>query len=143
MSDLKLPEINEVRLAGRLTRDAELKYLPSGTAIADFSVAVSKRRKGEDGKYTEQVAFIDVAAWGKLAEFCGAQLRKGAAVYVAGELRQDSWEDRESGQKRSKTKVTASSVQTLEWPDRDDKPRRETGISGGPATDDDDGDMPF
>ena len=103
---------NRVILIGNLTRDPELRYTPSGVAVCDLSLAVSSTRgKGADRK--EETVFVDVTVWERMAENCNEYLSKGRPVLVEGRLRQDTWDDRETGKKRSKLAVTALSVQFL------------------------------
>jgi single-strand DNA-binding protein len=97
-------------IVGNLTRDPEVKFIPSGTAVAAFGVAVNEKYKvGEDWK--ERVNYFDVEAWGKLAEICGENLAKGRNVLVAGALRYESWE--KDGEKKSRIKIVADKVQFL------------------------------
>lgn len=102
-----------VVLVGNLTRDPEIRYLQKGTAICQVTVAVNRRWKNDAGEDQEEVSFIDVDCWGRTAENVAQYLKKGASMLVDGRLRQDSWEDKETGQKRSKLKVVAQSVQFL------------------------------
>ena len=118
MADLKMPEMNKVFLAGRLTRDPELRYLNSGTPVCKMGMAVSRYYKNRDGQRQEETLYINVTAWSKLAEFCGEYLRKGRPIMVEGQLRSSEWEDKQTGQKRTSIEVNASSVQTLDWEDR-------------------------
>lgn len=118
MSDLRLPEINTVTLAGRLTRDPELKYLPSGSAVCKLGLAVGRRYRTKDGEQREDTLFINVDTWNKSAEWCGENLRKGRPVLVEGRLKSDEWEDRNTGQKRTMINVMATRVQALDWEDR-------------------------
>ena len=118
MSDFKMPDINKVFLAGRLTRDPDLKYISSGKAVCRLGLAISRNYKTRDGERKEDTTFIDVTVWDRLAEFCGENLKKGRPVYVEGSLRSDAWEDKQTGQKRSKIEVRGLSVQTLDWEDR-------------------------
>lgn len=104
-------QLNEVRLIGNLTRDPELRYVPSGTAVASFSIAVNKTYVS-NGEKKEEVSFIKVNAWGKVAEMVGEYLTKGRAVLVSGSLKQERWET-EDGKQRDKTLVNAVSVQFL------------------------------
>ncbi len=103
---------NRVILMGNLTRDPELRYTPSGTAVSDLRLAVSTQR-GRGNDRQEDTVFVDVTVWDRQAETCCEYLAKGRPVLVEGRLRMDEWEDRESGQKRSKLCVTASNVQFL------------------------------
>jgi single-strand DNA-binding protein len=104
--------LNKVFLMGNLTRDPELRYVPSGTAVANFTVAVNRPYKDTAGEKKEEVSFIRVVVWGKMAEICGEYLSKGRPVLVEGRLKSRSWED-QSGQKRSALDVVAMSVQFL------------------------------
>ena len=97
---------NSVTVAGNLTRDPELKFLQSGVAVCEFSIAFSK--KGKDGN--ESTSFFDVVAWRQLGENVGNSLAKGQAVVVSGELEQSTWTDKDSGGKRSKIRIIADNV---------------------------------
>jgi single-strand DNA-binding protein len=103
--------INKVTLAGRLTRDPEIKYTASGTAIADFSLAVNRYYKNNAGESQEQTDFIDCTAFGRSAEIIQKFLKKGNPIYVEGRLSLDQWQDKQSGQPRSKLRVVAESMQ--------------------------------
>jgi single-strand DNA-binding protein len=118
MADVKLASVNKVLLSGRLTRDPELRYTPSGTAVSSFSVASSRSYKGQDGEWKQTVAFVNVVAWSKQAVLVNEYLKKGSAVFIEGRLNSRSWETDE-GQKRSALEVTAERVQFL---DRISKP---------------------
>ncbi len=98
--------INCLHLAGRLTRDVELKFLPKGTAVARVSVAVSRKFKGNDGEWKEETAFVDVTAWGKQAEVVGQYFKKGSRIYLKGRLKTEKWNDKTTGEERSKLAVT-------------------------------------
>lgn len=116
MPDLRIPDLNKVFLAGRLTRDPELKYTQAGLAMCRLGIASSRFYKGRDGERKEDTTFIDVTVWDKQAEYLGQRLRQGSPVLVEGRLRTDSWEDKTTGQKRSKIDIQASRVQELSWP---------------------------
>jgi single-strand DNA-binding protein len=118
MADVRLASVNKVLLSGRLTRDPELRYTPSGTAVSSFSVASSRSYKGQDGEWKQTVAFVNIVAWGKQAVLVNEYLKKGSAVFIEGRLNSRSWET-EEGQKRSALEVTADRVQFL---DRISKP---------------------
>lgn len=92
-------------LMGRLTRDPEVRYTNSGMAVVDMSLAVNRFRRNQDGQQQEEVSFIEVTAFGKQAETMGQYMKKGKPIFVEGHLRQDSWEDKETGKKRSKLGV--------------------------------------
>jgi len=107
---------NKVLLMGNLTRDPEVRYTPKGTAIANLGLAVNRVYTTEGGEQKEEVTFIDIEVWGRQAETAGQYLSKGRPVFVEGRLKLDSWEDKESGQKRNKLKVVAERVQFLGAP---------------------------
>lgn len=98
---------NKVIVMGNFTRDIEVKTLPSGTMVADCTVAVNDRVKKQD-EWVDEVTFVDVAIWGRQAENCAKFCRKGSTVLIEGKLRQESWEH--EGKKKSKLKVSATSV---------------------------------
>ena len=118
MSDLRMPSVNLVLLSGRLTRDPELKYTAQGTALCKLGLAVSRFYKGKDGEKKEDTLFIDVTVWEKTAEYCGERLRKGRPVLVEGSLRSSDWEDKTTGQKRTKIEMHGTRIQELDWEDR-------------------------
>jgi single-strand DNA-binding protein len=120
-----MASFNKVIIMGNLTRDPEVRFIPSGTAVCDISLAVNSQwtdRKSNERK--EEVTFVEVTLWGRTAEIAGEYLAKGRPVLIEGRLHQDSWEDKETGQKRSKMKVIAESMQLLGSRD---------GGGGGPA----------
>lgn len=96
---------NKVILMGNLTRDPETRNTPSGQSVTNFSLAVNRTWKGADGQQNEDVSYIDCVAWGKPGEIIAQYLGKGRAVLVSGRLDQRSWDDKDSGQKRSKIEV--------------------------------------
>ena len=104
--------LNKVFLMGNLTRDPELRYIPSGAAVANFTVAVNRGYKDSAGEKKEEVSFLRVVIWGKMAEVCGEYLAKGRPVLVEGRLRSRNWEGQD-GQKKSTVEVIASNVQFL------------------------------
>jgi len=104
---------NKVVLVGNLTRDIELKYLQSGTAIGNTAIATSRKFKGSDGSQKEEVCFIDVSAFGRTAEVMNQYLKKGSKVLVDGRLKLDQWQD-QNGNKRSKHSVIVESMQMLD-----------------------------
>jgi single-strand DNA-binding protein len=101
-----------VILVGNLTRDPELRYIPSGTAVTDVGLAVNDRRKSANGEWVEETTFIDVTLWGRQAEVAGEYLGKGSPVLIEGRLKLDTWETND-GQKRSKLKVVGERMQML------------------------------
>ena len=104
--------LNKTMLIRNLTRDVELKYTTSGAAVANFGLAVNRTYTNSDGEKVDDVCFIDVVAWNRLAEIAGEYLSKGSPIFVEGRLQMDSWEQ-EDGQKRSKLKVVAQNIQFL------------------------------
>lgn len=110
-----MASVNRVVLVGNLTRDPELRYLPSGTSVANLGIAVNSRRKNTDGEWIDEANFFDISVFGKQAENCSEYLKKGSQVAVDGRLRSRSWETND-GQKRSKVEVVAESVQFLGKP---------------------------
>lgn len=109
-----MANFNKVILAGNLTRDPELRYTPKGTAIARIGLAINRRFAGEDGQPREETTFVDVDAFGKQAETIGQYLRKGRPILIEGRLRLDQWDDKQTGQKRSKLGVVMESFQFLD-----------------------------
>jgi single-strand DNA-binding protein len=104
--------INNVQLAGHLTRDPELRQIGADKQVASFGLAVNRRFKGGDGEMKEEVTFVDCEAWGRTAELVSQYLAKGSACYIEGRLKLDSWEDKDGG-KRQRLKVVADNVQFL------------------------------
>ena len=105
--------LNKVFLIGNLTRDPELRVTPKGTAICSFGLAVNRQYRDESGTARDETTFVDIEAWGKQGELVSKYLVKGNPCMVEGRLRFDSWEDKTSGQKRSKLKVVLDNVQFL------------------------------
>ena len=105
-----MASFNNVILMGNLTRDVELRHTPSGTAVADISLAVNDRVKSGE-QWVDEVSFFDVTLWGRLAEVAAQYLSKGNPVLISGKLKQESWE--KDGQKRSKVKVIASELKLI------------------------------
>ena len=103
---------NRVLLMGNLTANPELKYTPSGTAVADLRLAVNESFKNKAGEVVEQVCYVDVVVWGRQAETASEYLQKGSPVFVEGRLQLDQWENQQ-GEKRSKLRVRADRVQFL------------------------------
>jgi len=120
MSDVKLLALNKVLLSGRLTRDPELRYTPSGVAVMTFSLALNRRYKDQSGEWKDEVSFVNVVAWQRQAELASEYLKKGSAVYVEGRLQSRSWETGE-GQKRSVLEVRAERLQFLDRAKRDEE----------------------
>ena len=105
--------LNKVFLIGNLTRDPELRVTPKGTAICQFGLAVNRQFKDESGATRDETTFVDIEAWGKQGELVSKYLSKGSPAMVEGRLKLDQWEDKTSGQKRSKLKIVLDNVQFL------------------------------
>jgi single-strand DNA-binding protein len=104
--------LNRVIIAGNLTRDPELRHIPSGTAVCNITVAVNDRvKRGDD--WVDEATFCDVVLWSRTAEVANEYLAKGAGVLIEGRLKQESWEDKTSGQKRSKIVIVGEKMQML------------------------------
>lgn len=119
--------INQVILMGRLTRDPETRTTPSGKTVTSFSVAVD--RQGQD----DQADFFDVTAWEKTGELVQQYLSKGRRVLIQGRLRQDSWDDKDTGKKRSKVEVVANDVTFLDGPGGDNGGNSGSSASSAPS----------
>lgn len=124
-----MASFNKVILMGNLTRDPELRYTPKGTPIAKIGLAVNRVWKTESGEQREEVTFVDVDIFGRTAENVGQYMRKGRPILIEGRLRLDQWDDKNTGQKRSKLSVVADTVQFLG--SRDDRDRDGGGGGGG------------
>ncbi|MFH0771166.1 MAG: single-stranded DNA-binding protein [Candidatus Omnitrophota bacterium] len=107
-----MANLNKVFLMGNLTRDPELRYIPSGSAVATFTVAANRTYVLQSGEKKEEVSYVRVVVWAKMAEVCGEYLSKGSPVFVEGRLQSRSWETQQ-GEKRSTLEVVAQSVQFL------------------------------
>jgi single-strand DNA-binding protein len=109
-----MANFNKVILAGNLTRDPELRYTPKGMAIARIGMAINRKWKSETGEMKEEVTFVDVDAFGKTAETIGQYLKKGRPILIEGRLRYETWDDKQSGQKKSKLGVVLESFQFMD-----------------------------
>jgi single-strand DNA-binding protein len=129
-----MASLNKVLLIGNLTRDPEVRYTPKGTAVCDMAIAVNRKWHDESGDH-EEVTYLDITVWGKQAESCGQYLARGRPVFIEGRLQMEVWEDKTTGQKRSKIKVVADQVQFLGSPNRDggqqqaQAPRQQSGAA--------------
>ena len=131
-----MASFNKVLLIGNLTRDPELRYTSGGTAVASFGLAVNRKfKQGEEWK--DEVCFVDITVWAKQGENCTEYLNKGSQAFIEGRLNYQTWEDKQSGQQRSKLEVVANNVQFLTK--QGDKKDRGSGSSS--VSDDDD--VPF
>src|SRR4029079_955442 len=154
-----MASLNKVMLIGNVGRDAELRYLASGTAQAQFSLACSRNYRGPDGNWQEQTEWFNIVAWAELAERISQNVTKGKQIYVEGRLQTRSWDD-DQGQKHTRTEVIATTILNLTPRDRDaagagggawsDAPRaapprgfRGGGRRGGAGEEIDPDDLPF
>jgi len=153
-----MANLNKVMLIGNLTRDPELRYTPKGTAVAELGMAVNRVRTNDQGERQEETTFIDVTLWARQAELAQQYLVKGRPVYIEGRLQMDTWEDKNTGQKRSKLKVVGENMQFLsdgrggggqarsaDSPQQQSEPSAQS-QGASPAADDlddDEGDIPF
>jgi single-strand DNA-binding protein len=108
-----MANLNKVMLIGNLTRDPELRYTPSGKAVADISLAINRVWNNEQGQKQEDTIFVDVTLWGRQAELAQQYLSKGRCAYIEGRLQMDTWDDKETGKKRSKLKVVGDQLQFM------------------------------
>ncbi len=139
---------NRVILLGNLTRDPELRYIASGTAVTDIGLAVNDRRKNANGEWVEETTFVEVTLWGRTAEVASEYLNKGSPVFFEGRLKFDTWEGQD-GQKRSKLRVVGDRMQLLSGRGQGEggprpAPARQgtTSAYSQPAPPDDFGDLP-
>jgi single-strand DNA-binding protein len=109
-----MPDLNKVMLMGRLTADPELRQIGGGTSVTELRMAVNKRYKDKNGEQKEEVLFADVTLWAKSAEIACQYLAKGSNVYVEGSLKLETWDDKTTGEKRSKMKIVGESFQFLD-----------------------------
>lgn len=119
-----MANLNKVMIIGNVTRDPEIKYTPKGSAVVDIGIAVNRTFTPEGGERREETTYIDVTLWGRTAETAAEYCKKGRSVYVEGRLQLDSWEDKASGQKRSKLRVVGENYQLLD---------RRPGVASGSA----------
>ena len=129
-----MASFNKVILLGNLTRDPEVRYTPKGSAVCDLGLAVNRAYTLDNGEKREEVTFVDVVLWARLAEIAGEYLKKGRPVFIEGRLQLDTWDDKQSGQKRSKLRVIGETMQLLG--------SRPTGGGGGEGGDEDRGSRP-
>ncbi len=131
MADLKMPELNTVHIAGNLTKDPVIRQTRNGTPVANFSIASNRKFRNGDNQWQEDVCYVGIVAWNKLAESCADKLRKGSAVLVEGELQSRTWQG-EEGSMRSTVEIKARRIQFL------NKRRPEEYAAGGRSEEEDD-----
>lgn len=108
-----MASFNKVILLGNLTRDPEVRYTPKGSAVCDLGIAVNRQYTLDSGEKREEVTYVDVVLWSRLAEIAGEYLKKGRPVFVEGRLQMDTWDDKQTGQKRTKLRVIGETMQLL------------------------------
>lgn len=141
-----MPNLNKVLLMGHLTRDVELKFTPKGSAIAKLGLATSRQWKSETGEKKEETLFVDIDVFGKQAETLAQYVKKGSALYVEGRMKLDQWDDKTTGQKRSKIGVVCESFQFIGGKGKEEaepKPMAPKQPSAPPADDLPDESIPF
>ena len=105
--------VNKVILIGNLGKDPEVKYTPNGTAVAKFSLATNERYKDKDGNWQDRTEWHNITAWQRTAEIAGEYLKKGRTVYIEGRLRTDSWEDKNTHEKKYRTEIVVENLVLL------------------------------
>lgn len=154
-----MANLNKVMLIGNLTRDPELRHTPKGTAVSELSLAINRVWNNDQGQKQEETTFVEVTLWGRQAELAQQYLTKGRPVYIEGRLQLDSWDDKETGKKRSKLRVIGENMQFLSsgsgagsssgGPQQTSRPPQQRsgppqGASAAPADDfQEDDDIPF
>ena len=108
-----MANLNKVFLLGNVTRDPEIRYTPKGSAVCDLGIAVNRNYTTDSGEKREEVTFVDVTLWGRTAEVAGEYVKKGRPVFVEGRLQMDTWDDKQTGQKRTRLRVVAENMQML------------------------------
>ena len=142
--------INKVILVGRLGKDPEMRSTPGGQTVAKFTIATDERYTDKSGEKQERTEWHNIVAWAKLAEICGQYLRKGKLVYIEGSIRTDSWEDKETKQKKYRTEIIANTMKMLDKRGDDEGgggysgARKQAPVSAGsPNEIEDDDEVPF
>jgi single-strand DNA-binding protein len=108
-----MANLNRVLLIGNLTRDPDLRYTTKGTAVVELSLAINRVTLTESGEKKEEVTYVDVTLWARLAEIAGEYLKKGKPAFIEGRLQLDTWDDKQTGQKRSRLRVVGENIQLL------------------------------
>ncbi|RKZ26653.1 single-stranded DNA-binding protein [bacterium] len=145
MADLRLPSINLVLISGRLVSDPTLNYTTAGRPVLRFRIASNRNYKNQEGEWVQETIYINVVAWGKLAENFGEVLKKGSAVYIEGRLRTREWDD-PSGQRRWITEIVAQRLQNLSKPEEvveEEIPSEEDVVIEEPLPQEEEDELPF
>jgi single-strand DNA-binding protein len=122
MANTRLPNLNRVMIVGNLTRDPDLRATTTGVPVINFRIASNRRFKNNSGEWKEDVCYVGVVAWQKLAESCASKLKKGSAVYIEGELRSRTF-DNDDGSRRNLLEIRAHHIQFL---DKEERPEEDT-----------------
>ena len=146
-----MASFNKVILLGNLTRDPEVRYTPKGSAVCDLGIAVNRQYTLDSGEKREEVTYVEVVLWSRLAEIAGEYLKKGRPVFIEGRLQLDTWDDKQSGQKRSKLRVIGETMQLLGRPPAagggseggESRPAKTTPPPKASAAEPDDDEIPF
>lgn len=146
-----MPSLNKVMIIGNVTRDPELKYTPKGTAVTDLGIAINRNYTNTAGEKVEEVTYVDIELWGRLAEIAGEYAKKGKPVYIEGRLKIESWEDKETQKKRQRLKVIGEGLQLLgsnpgrtpQEPDEAPRKRDAAAPPQRPPVEPEDDDIPF
>lgn len=147
-----MANLNKVMLIGNLVADPELRYTPKGTAVTDLRLAVNRVRSNEQGQRQEETTYLDVTLWARQAEIACQYLNKGRAVFIEGRLQTETWEDKNSGQKRSKLKIVGENMQFIggggggsrsESPAPEAAAQPQGGSAADEVADESDDDIPF
>ncbi len=147
MTELRFPRVNTVILSGRLTREVELRYTPSGTPVAKLSIAFDRAYKDKSGEWQQEASYLDIVVWSKRAEQCAQELHKGSPILVEGYLKTRSYVDKDNNNRKI-TEIVAQRVNFLEKSsspdsDYDDSYKKETSEEEDFATATTDDDVPF
>ena len=138
-----MASLNKVILIGNLTRDPELRVTPKGTAICQFGIAINRTFKDDAGNQRDETTFVDIEAWGKTGENASRLFTKGKPILIEGRLKLDTWDDKTTGQKRSKLKVICENWQFVGPKDTAPASERQEQRPTPPPADNIDEDVPF
>lgn len=115
MSDLRVPDLNIILIAGRVVREPDIRSTPSKRTVAKFTLAHNRRYRAKDDEYKDETIYVNVVAWDSLADYVQRVIYKGRPILVEGRLRQDEWDDPTTGQRRSRMEIVARSIKPLDW----------------------------
>ena len=124
MANLRLFNINRIQITGRITKDIELKYTPKGTSTVQFSIANDRNYKDQDGSWLTETLFVNIQAWGAIAEMLSKNARKGSPVLIEGRLNCRKWESQD-GKQNQAWEIVAENISVLEWLPKEEQPEPE------------------